>query len=74
MDGTKAWQQALFQAESFQWPTSLDLLFKIYLFISVLYLCISVLPKYMYVYHRHAWCLRRPERSVGPPETGVTDG
>ena len=34
----------------------------------------SVLPACMYVCLMHAWCLRKPEKGIGFPGTGVTDG
>lgn len=36
-------------------------------------LCVSVLPKCMYVYHMRAWCLERPEEGVRAPGTGIMD-
>jgi hypothetical protein len=32
------------------------------------------LPAHIYVYHKHTWCLQKPEEGIGPLETGVTGG
>lgn len=49
------------------------LYFTLLLFLKVLFrlifLCMSLLPAYMYGYHKHAWCLWRSLDSTGPPET-----
>jgi hypothetical protein len=37
------------------------------------FMCMSVLPSYMYVYHLHTWCPRGLEEDIGCPGSGVTD-
>lgn len=44
-----------------------------YFFLLFYFLCIGVLPAYMFIYHICAWCLQRPEESIRAPQTVITD-
>lgn len=45
-------------------------MFELYLLV---FMCMSVLPVRMYVYHMLVWYLQRPEEDIRPPKTGIKD-
>lgn len=43
------------------------------IYLSFYFMCLSVLPSFMYVYYMCSWCLWRSKEGIKSPETGVTE-